>query len=369
MTGRARILVAAACIALMLPAARAVAQAEKPRETDAPGAINAPLPDPLPGLPHPPDQPASLYRLPSQPPATGQLISVTPCEFDPLLDREHLPPPGWFSDLEVGIIKAHFKNQLVNSVLIPTPAGLVTNTVQTPSAPLDWTAAPRVQVGYRLAGGLGEFAVAWRGFATQGTQSGWGPDGPTFIKSRLDYNVADFDYQSWEISCWPEWDMRWTVGGRLAYLYYDSSQAQSAAQASAGSGILDTRVTNSYVGFGPHVALELSRKLAGTGLAGLIRWDSGIELGRIRQGFFEDLAGVDAAGRPLGGTTRVSSSQSDPWTNIQAGLSWQPPGWLDVHLFLGYEYEYWWNVGRLSITPSRGEMSNQGAVLRAEFNY
>src|SRR5205823_2059695 len=105
-----------------------------------------------------------------------------------------------------------------------------------------------------------------------GTESLAGFAGGSFVKSRLDYNVADFDYQSWEISCWPNWDMRWTVGARLAYIYYDSTQTQ-APEASALTGILASRVTDSYVGFGPHVALELSRKLPGTGLACVVRPD------------------------------------------------------------------------------------------------
>jgi hypothetical protein len=33
-------------------------------------------------------------------------------------------------------------------------------------------------------------------------------------------------------------------------------------------------------------------------------------------------------------------------------------------------YEYWWNVGRESNTlDSRGELSDQGILLRAEFNF
>ena len=40
-----------------------------------------------------------------------------------------------------------------------------------------------------------------------------------------------------------------------------------------------------------------------------------------------------------------------------------------MHFFLGYQFEYWWNVGRLSTSFARGELEDQGVVLRAEFNF
>ena len=163
--------------------------------------------------------------------------------------------------------------------------------------------------------------------------------------------------------------MRWFVGGRLAFIYYDSSSQESPAEAAAGSGIVATGVSNSYVGFGPHTGLELSRKIQDSGFSAVARVDMALELGRIRQGFFEESTAVNALGNPIGGATRESSSQAVPMTNVQVGASWQPPGWSDTHFFLGYEYEYWWNVGRLSKSISRGEMSDQGVTLKAEFNF
>jgi hypothetical protein len=40
-----------------------------------------------------------------------------------------------------------------------------------------------------------------------------------------------------------------------------------------------------------------------------------------------------------------------------------------VHLSVGYEYEYWWNVARLSNGISRGEWGEQGILVRAAFNF
>ena len=38
-------------------------------------------------------------------------------------------------------------------------------------------------------------------------------------------------------------------------------------------------------------------------------------------------------------------------------------------LFLGYVYEYWWDIGRISATGSVGQMSDQGIMFRASYNF
>ncbi len=61
------------------------------------------------------------------------------------------------------------------------------NRVALPNAPLDWTVAPTITVGYRLPSGFGEFALSYRGFATQGTVTFGTPTAPP-LNSRLDLN-------------------------------------------------------------------------------------------------------------------------------------------------------------------------------------
>ncbi len=338
-----------------------------PASAQTPPPINPDLPNPLASLPRPPDAPASLYAPPSLSPQASPLPGPY-FEQDPRLDPPELPPPGWFTDLGVELIGAHFKNHLVDAVQLGGPSSnLAPNVVHVAPAELDATAAPRVVLGYRLPSGFGEVALAYRGFSTQGTGQGPAADGLAALKSRLDLNVVDCDYRSWEFSLWPKWDMRWFLGGRYVSLYYDAQAGESLAEAQAGSGVFSTRSTNSYVGFGPHVGVELARKLEGTGLALFTRTDAAIFLGRIRQGYFEQA--VDANGLPLVGQTREFSSQAPAMINQQLGVSWRPPGWRDTHFYAGYEYEYWWNVGRLSKGVARGELSDQGVVLQVEFNF
>src|SRR5260370_18349387 len=120
--------------------------------------VNADLPDPLPGLPHPPNAPASLFAPPTGVPSIA--IETQPYfQFDPLLDLPGLPQPGWFAGAEVGLFGTHLTNQLAEQVTVPGPAP---NTVALPSAPLNWTVAPRFEVGRRLSSGFGEISLSYR---------------------------------------------------------------------------------------------------------------------------------------------------------------------------------------------------------------
>jgi hypothetical protein len=163
--------------------------------------------------------------------------------------------------------------------------------------------------------------------------------------------------------------MKWCFGLRWADVFFDSRAEEPFAAAAAGSGILERRTSNNYWGLGPHGGLELSHAFADYGLA-VVGWvDAATMLGRLRQNLFEASTTLGPGGQPLSGNTRLSVSQDVPMVNTFAGLRWQPPGYTASCLFLGFQYEYWWNVGRNSETTSRGELSDQGLVLRAEINF
>jgi len=378
MIGTARLFLALSFVGALLAPREVAAQA--PTAPASPQTAAALQPDPLPGLPRPPDVPHSLYAPPVEP----EHIDPWPScyfEHDPRLDPEPLPPPGWFTDLEFGIVDAHVKNKLFNTVQI---GGNSPDNVAVPSARLDWTVAPRIELGYRLPSGFGEFVVGYRFLATSGSEQVVGLDGPETLKSRLEVHEVDLDYASREWSLWPHCDMKWRFGLRLESVYFDSNLAEPFNQAAAGVGVLGAQfpgqtnvfaaqTSNRFVGFGPHLGLELARRFDENGLSLQGRIDGWISLGRLRQGFGEQstIAGPD--GTPLSGTTVTNTSQAVPELEAEAGLRWEPPGWHHTYLFAGYQYQYWWNVGRNSDTfppaASRGEVNDQGVVLRAEFNF
>jgi hypothetical protein len=245
------------------------------------------------------------------------------------------------------------------------------------SASLDWTVAPRFEVGYRLPSGFGAVSLAYRFLVTEGTETAPGPDAPATLKSRFDLNQIDLDYTSAEFSLLHKHlEMRVHFGLRYAYLYFDTRSTEPFAAAAAGMGVFEQHQTNSYVGFGPHTGVELVRPLDGPllgyqlpiqGLAVVARSDIATLFGRIRQGFCEKATARGPDGQPLTGTTNVSSSMTVPTVAGQIGLGWQPHP--DIRFFAGYQAEYWWNVGRLSTSGSRGELAGQGIVLQGEYHF
>jgi hypothetical protein len=238
-----------------------------------------------------------------------------------------------------------------------------------PAASLDWTAAPKVQVGYRILSGAGEFAISYRGLGTEGNATTASLDGPAALHSRLDFNVVDVDYLSREFSLLPHCQMKWHAGLRLATLYYDSRADEPLAVAAAGSTVFEQRFSNSYWGIGPHAGLELQRHIAGTNLSLMARIDGCTLLGRVRQGFFENSTTLDATGLPLTGETRISGSQDVPILNLQAGATWHPRDYPGTELFLGYQYEQWWNVAKVSNAGTAAQLYDQGIVVRLAINY
>jgi hypothetical protein len=365
MARTARLLLLLGCLGAAARTARA--QTPDPGRAPTPPAV-ADLGEPelLRFLPHPPALPASLLA-PAPPPAPPPPPLDRPYFVaDPMLDRPELAPPGWFADLDFGIAKGHVKNQLSNTVQNPVTGG--TDLIGLPSAPLDWAVSPRVEAGYRLPSGFGAFALSYRFLATQGSEVVDSGAGPARLSSLLDIDVADLDYASEELSLWPCWDMRWRLGLRYAYVYFDS-RADVPPDLAAVTGVERVRTTNSYVGIGPHSGVELSRRFGASGLAFVARGEFTLLVGRIRQQFIEETTAPGPDGRPLAGSTAASSSEGVPVLGLQAGFSWQPPRYPHARLYLGYQYEYWWEVGILNNIGTFGEVADQGFILRAEFNY
>jgi hypothetical protein len=65
----------------------------------------------------------------------------------------------------------------------------------------------------------------------------------------------------------------------------------------------------------------------------------------------------------------IPVSQGVPEVSVFAGFRWRPPQWNAVEFSLGYQYEYWWDVGRNNDTTSSGDVEVQGVFVRAAFNY
>ena len=318
--------------------------------------------NPLPDLPRPPNMPPSLYE-PTVMTPTPALPESPYFERDILLDPPDMPQAGWFADVEADVLKAHFKNRLTETVPIGSAPP---TTVHAAGADLDWTVSPRIEVGYRFASGFGELAVGYRSFFADGAQDVVTVDGTATARSVLAFDILDFDYSSRKLSLGPAWEMKWTLGERNAWTYYAARNVEGLATAAAGSGLVRQRESNGFCGFGPHGGVELARHLGDSGWSLLMKVDAAGLIGWLRQDFrVRDTTGAIVEVRD----TRVTDV---PALHGEVGLDWRSTwGSRRWRFFGGYEYEYWWDIGRMdtSISNSRADMNNQGFVLRAGFNY
>jgi hypothetical protein len=271
---------------------------------------------------------------------------------DPYLEPPEFPRPGWFTGLETLLLKPRVRNDVVGLV----PFNGASTLVYIPQTRLDWTVAPRLEIGYRLPEGLGEFSFGYRFLASDGERNrdfqGIGPL-TRRVESRLDLNVFDLDYSSREFFLGPDWDLKWRLGARLATSYLDQK---------SHSFLLLQRTSNHFVGAGPHFGVDVWRSLHFGGTAVYGRVEGATVVGRVTQSFEQTVLPA------LGGAAQQRGSQTVPMLNLQAGLSWVPPlqgNWL--RFAVGYQYEHWWHLGRVDV--SNAEFSGHGLFLRVECGF
>jgi hypothetical protein len=335
--------------------------------TDTPAADSATEPEPefLKTLPRPPDQPASLFAPapPLAPPPPN--LEGPYFQQDPLLDPPALGAVGWFANVDIGILKPHLVNEEHLPVTFPDGTSF---TVGVNPAHLNWTVSPRVEVGYRLPAGFGGIAVSYRNMTSQGSQGVIGADGPATLSSLLNVNVVDLDWVSHEYAWVRGWELRIRFGLRYLNDYWSSQADEPFAEAAAGSTIYHQRTTNSNWVIGPHGAVDLRRQLDFWGLAILGFVDFSEGWGRTRQ-TYSALSTTSAFGIPQGGGASQGTSDAVPVITARLGLSWQPPSFPNIHLFVGGQLDYWWNTGRMGNITTLGYFFDSGLLLRGEWNY
>jgi hypothetical protein len=320
-------------------------------------------------MPQPPEQPGSLLQPapdPGPPPPNFERYF----ELDPILDPPQWGKIGWFSDVQIGVIRPTiFFGQMRHGVFTPFGRKVI---VAPGAAKQDWTAAPRLEIGYRLPSGFGGFSFSDRFFNTSGSGPFVGPAGSATRSTSIGVNYSDWDYLSREYTPWANWGMEWRAGIRLAETWIDTRAGQSMAGAAAGTGVVTQYVSNYTVGAGPHFGLQVNRLFPESGFSFLARIDIADTFTRVRQ-----LFSVTAL-NPGGGTARGAWTenfwQQVPILNYQVGLGWQPPRNPNISLYVGYVYEFWWQIGSNSnLTPTaggpRGFFDNQGVVLQAQVRF
>ncbi len=323
-------------------------------------AAQSSSPAPVPVLPPPAPAPvpsAPTFGPPVTAPFPGPPAPPFPQQTDPGPNGCADSPSGdqgLFFNTELEFLKPSVKNRLSGTITAPDGS---TNTVLVPQQSLDWTVAPRFELGYRFPDEFGDLSASYRFLSSEGTGTLASPIGFFDLRSRLDVNQIDLDYVSARFSPGPFWDLKWRIGARLADVYFDSR---------INYGIFDQQASNNFFGAGPHFALEAERRIGLLpGFAAFGGIDGAVLVGRVRQHFQE--GGVQPDGTPFNFDAREQLTQSVPMLTFQAGFSYTPPRLEFLHITTGYEFEQWWNLARLG--ASRGELTDQGVFLRAELDY
>jgi hypothetical protein len=265
-------------------------------------------------------------------------------------------PPTVFFDVELAFLGPAVKNRLFNTVARPDASGTL-DTVHAPSANLEWTVAPKFEVGFRLPDSAGAFVLGYRFIASEGTTTTTIDGVDLNVKSRLNVNVFDLDYATARYEFVPRWESQFRVGARLANFFYDSRIFDDFAL---------QKTSNNYFGAGPHVTADLQRRIVVLpGLSFFSVVDGTVLIGQVRQRFTEQL--TSAAGDVDTSEFTGRRNQAIPGLSLQAGLGYTPPSADYLHFRVGYQFERYWNLGRLD--TSNLELTAQGVFVRGEVDF
>jgi hypothetical protein len=228
------------------------------------------------------------------------------------------PTSAWFAGVEVGLFHA------VNPV-----GTFVTGA----NVKMDFTAEPRVELGYRFDDG-GALRVAWRAISSSGTGKALYPDsGAPDPHLHLEVNTADLDYVSGAVPGLLREQLSFEAGLRFASKLLDSR---------GGDGYDQLSVRSLFAGTGPHFGLTSWRSFERGGFALFSRFDVALVFGgeQDRSAF----APLPSAG--YGGSPVATFSHWDPRVvgdaTAQLGVSWAGTvrERLWVRTALGVEAEY-----------------------------
>jgi hypothetical protein len=344
----------------------------QPPQQPAPFLPDTPRQPPQPILQAP--QPELLQpqpQLPAQPQPFQQPPPFQPPPIQPPLPRQGPPPPppspfvpdrgcrsledGWWFGVELDLLKPHDNARLHGNVT--RPDGSVVTVASQPSS-LEWTVSPSFEVGYRLPQGLGGFALTYRFLADEGTHTITDAAGRSAnLKSRINFNVWDFDYVSARFEPSPRWEIQWRLGIRAVTHFFDVSTSEDTFQ---------LRPSNYFTGVGPHAAVEADRELALLqGFALMARLDGAVLLDNDKQRYYDTT--IDPVNGNQTAVLAERHSQTAEMLRAELGLRYTPPAWEEVHFSTGYVVEYWWGLAGGNGTSLN--MVTQGIFFRGQIDF
>jgi len=229
----------------------------------------------------------------------------------------------------------------------------LTKQLELPNTDLNATASPFIEIGwFNFGPGYGELAINYRILATDGNNyfAGTGPNEPFHAHSTLNLQTIALDYICKDCPLWDDLLLSWDAGVRLQVVFFDT-QAQSASTFE--------QARNYFFGAGPHVGVGLARALP-RGFCFFGHFDFALIAGyNTTQNFVFTTTGP--ASGTLSGTADQEQTQLSPSLAVQAGLAWRPDWLPAAQLRAGYQFDQWYNVGR--VDTSRGNLNAQGLFV------
>jgi hypothetical protein len=248
--------------------------------------------------------------------------------------------------------------------------------VQLGSTKLNPAVAPRFEVGYRIPDNWGSVSFGYGFLASQGRDQLTTPvenvvQLPANQAGGLVYNLFDLTYSSREYSLDPLCNMRWGIGGRLLYFYFDSRVEFLHPGADLGSFLAQSE-TSYERSYGFWAYLDLERQIGCSGLSVFGRVEGSDFYARSGQTYAETVAG-NPGQSPEVFRIRYTGAVGPSILREVVGFSYTVPQWHHSRFLLGYQYEQFFQIGRLTSTAgvpdTRGSLDAHGLFLRAEFNF
>jgi hypothetical protein len=277
--------------------------------------------------------------------------------------RQLMPNPGLpvepdaFVQVETAVVFPHLSSLLTAPVQLGTNGP--TTTIALRNAHLDATVSPLFQFGALCFGpGYGEIAFSYRFLSTDGSDIVPAFDGPgsAMRRSRLDMQLFSLDYIRNDCCLGPNTMLSWDVGARLQIVFFDTQEQTLLSYQQA---------SNYFIGAGPEAALSLRHSLSSE-MSLFTRFDTAMVLGyNTPQNF--TAATTDPVAGPLSGITSQQQTQLSPTFKVQAGITWTPLEFPACHWRAGYQFEQWYNLGR--VANSRGDLNAQGVFLSCELSF
>jgi hypothetical protein len=293
---------------------------------------------------------------------------------DPLLDRPYAAQRGFFTNVETNVLWMHLHNRL--SAPVPNALTRAMDQVELGRTRLDLSVAQRFEVGYRLPDNWGTCSFGYGFLATQGRElSATGPEdvvqAPADKVGRLVYNMWDLTYGSREYCLDPLFNMRWGVGARMMFLFFDSRGEFVAPGGDPGTVLMQSE-SNYVQCYGFWGYLDLERQVGSSGLSAFFRLEGTDFFARSHQNYTETVAG-SPGDRPQTFAASFHGSVAPSILREVVGIGYTVPQWNYSRFLFGYQYEQFFQIGRQSptsgIIDTRGSLDAYGLFLRAEFHF